>query len=462
MRNPRPQRGDNLPVPYGYPNDDQPTLPMQQDAHLRYDPLPADIYSAPTQVSFTPGPFSPFLSAGLFAGALALVALTYIAVELVFGGDWSDGARAAGGMALALAATTLIVAIVRYIQGRHAGTTLGLSALMLIVLLVVGVGSLSQVQGLHLAQARSFERSGVYGGAIQEYALYGESAPQSADIARVYDEWGASFLAKHQYGNAAARFGIVVSQYDKSGQPYALAQQKLYTTYADWVQAGGNVPYASAINAIASYRTSAACDQSCQSKVGAVEAEARYLYGAQLAKANQFTAAITQFTSVQKLFPKSDYAKQSYQSAAQAYWSIGQGQLTTSCASAVPTYQTLAKSYANTPDGAKARTALSAPQSVSGTVTHAPSNPLPTLYLAKSLNPNANNFSFSKDYSASLNSKTGAFTFKNVKQGSYYFVTERDLGTQIEYTYLKYSQNGKPAPVTVGPLCPVNIGSYNY
>jgi TolA-binding protein len=435
---------------------------MQRDTHMRYDPLPDSVYFAPTQASSTARPFTPQQSVFLFVGALLLIALTYVVVELVFRGDWSDGARAAGIVALSLAAVTVIVAITRFARGRRSPMMVILSFGMLAILLATGIASLSQINSLHLAQAHSFERSGEYGGAIQEYALYGESAPKSVDIARTYLEWGNSYLKQRQYRDAAARFAIVVSQYDKSGQSYIQARQKLFETYATWLKTGQPIPYANAINALASYRTDPACDPACQSDVGAVEAQARYLYGAQLAAAHQYTAAITQFNSVQQLFPKSPYATKSYQGAAQAYWAVGQSQLTTSCPSAVPTYQTLVKSYGDTDEGKKAKSALGAPQTVTGVVTHAPGNPLPTIYLAKKLNPSASNFSFSKDYTTKLDAKTGKFTFKNVKPGTYYFVTARDLGTQIEYTYLKYSDGGKPAPVTVGPLCPLDIGAYHY
>jgi len=251
---------------------------------------------------------------------------------------------------------------------------------------------------------RALERSGQWQGAIREYQLAGEAAPNAPDIARVYDEWGEQSLARGRYEQAAITFQTVITTYPRSGAAGDRAQQDLFETYTTWLRASPEtISYPDAIADFVAYRASPSCAAPCQGAARDGEAQARYQFGAQLAGRSQYTNAITQFEIVQAQFPQSPYAKPSHGAAATAYYMLGQQQLQQACSNALPSYQALAKTYGDTPEGRKARAALSAPQRVTGTVTGFPPGAPHLVYLSRSANPAT--FSFSDDYQATIDAR---------------------------------------------------------
>jgi tetratricopeptide (TPR) repeat protein len=405
-------------------------------------------------------PLSPWVAAFLAVGAFTLLGLVYSAVELFTGADWADGARTAAFAAFGLAVVCAVVAGGRYALGRRAVTVIALAALLTITLAGTGVGALTFSSQLHRLQARSLEQSGRYEGAIHEYELAGDTPPTAPDTARAYNEWAESLLAQRRYADALSRFILVSTTYQKSGAGVARAEAGIFHAYSAWVASGSlEVPYPDAIAYFQGYLNMPACDSACQSSVKESLARASYQYGLQLTQEGRYADAITQLGTVQSQHPQSSYAAQAHRAAATAYLDLGQQQLTSTCGSAIKTYKTLVKSYADTPEGQQAKKALAAPQSVTGKISGFLKNPAPTVYLSRSASPIA--FYFSNDYHAALDSSSGTFAFNNIPQGTYYLDAVRDSsgGTSTKYWF---AHDGSLFTVHVGPLCPVTLGTFPY
>jgi hypothetical protein len=403
-------------------------------------------------------PFPFWLSLLLIVGTVLVAALVYVADEVVIHGDWSDGARAAGITGFVLAAATLILLLARLAVGRRGASTIALSLLLVVLLVGAGAGGIAFANPLHGLQAQSLERGGDWSGAIYEYELSGEHAPNAPHIARVYDEWGEQSLQQKSYKLAVERFTVVVTQFGQSGAPVARAQTDLFNAYGAWVLTNNPaMPYGDAVADFVAYRSNPQCDATCQTSAQAYEAQGRYQYGTQLLAQQHYSAAVQQFELVQTQFSTSPYAKQAHTGAAQAYFALGQQQLQSACTTAIPTYQTLAKRYADTPEGARAKSALAAPQSVTGSISGF-TDPTRIVYLSRSVN--LGTFAFSQDYRTSVDSH-GGFTFSGVAQGKYNLSAASYVsGSYIIYPY--WSQGQNLYPIQVGPLCPTQIGQLSF
>jgi len=389
------------------------------------------------------------------------LALVFLLETLAFRGDWAAGALAAGIAAFALAALALMLWLGRLLMGRRARVTALLALALVAALLVVGVSGVTLNKPLHRAQARQLEGAGQWNAAIHEYALAGEAPPNAPDIARAYVASGEQALRRQQYAVAAQAFSAVVVRYSQSGAAVQQARDDLYQTYSDWVQTASNAaPYLAIITYVKAYQQSAACDTPCQNAAPDLDAEAFFLYGQQLVARQQYANAINAFETTQAAYPGTAFARKAHTVAATTYLTYGKQLLATACGSALPLYQTLAKSYADTPEGHTAQQALAAPQSVTGTLQGFPTNPLPTAYLSKSVNLSI--FFFSDDYSAKVNATTGVFTFTGVAQGTYNLSTAQTLSNGTDYRVFKDATSGNVYSVQVGPLCPTNLGTLSY
>lgn len=383
--------------------------------------------------------------------ALAAVAAGFFLAELAGHADWADGARVAGIVALAVAGIVLIGMITRLVAGRRTLLMALLSAALLIVLLASGVGGLAFTAPIHGFQAKSLESAKAYQPAIDEYAAAGEAAPNAPNIARVFDEWGEDLLAANQYQAALSKFSTVTSTYSAITAAVARANRDIFQTYTNWVKANSSdVPYSDAISFFGTYASGAGCDSACQSSAHDIEAQARFQYGTQLASQSRYSDAISQFESVQKNFAQSSFAAKAHASAATAYLALAKQQKGSDCSSAIPTYQTLAKSYSDTPEGKQATTDLAAPQPVSGTITNIPGSGSATLILSRTLDEAAG--AFSDDYEAPIDATSGKFTFANVAQGSYFILLR--VGTSL-FVILDPTRN--PDKHEVGQLCPSTL-----
>jgi tetratricopeptide (TPR) repeat protein len=383
--------------------------------------------------------------------ALAAVAAGFFLAELAGHADWADGARVAGIVALAVAGIVLIGMIVRLVAGRRTLVMALLSAVLLLVLLASGLGGLAFSAPIHGLQAKSLESAKAYQPAIDEYAAAGEAAPNAPNIARVYDEWGEDLLATNQYQSALTKFSTVTSTYSAISAAVTRANRDTFQTYTNWVKAGSSdVPYSDAIAFFGTYASGPGCDSNCQSGAHDIEAQARFQYGTQLASQSRYSDAISQFETVQKNFAQSSFASKAHASAATAYLALAKQQKGTDCSSAIPTYQTLAKSYSDTPEGKQAATDLAAPQPVSGTITNIPGSGPAILILSRTLDEAAG--TFSDDYETPVDASSGKFAFASVAQGGYFILLR--VGADL-FVILDPTHN--PDKHEVGQLCPSTL-----
>jgi tetratricopeptide (TPR) repeat protein len=392
--------------------------------------------------------FPLWLTLVIGAVALGAVAAGFFLAELVGHADWADGARIAGVVALVVAGIVLIALIVRLVAGRRTLVTALLSAALLLVLLASGLGGLAFTAPIHGFQAKSLESAKVYQSAIDEYGAAGEAAPNAPNIARVFDEWGEDLLASNQYQPALTKFTTVTSTYSQATAAVTRANADIFQTYTNWVKAGSSdVPYSDAISFFGTYASGSGCDSTCQSSAHDIEAQARFQYGTQLASQSKYSDAISQFESVQKNFAQSSFAPKAHASAATAYLALAKQQKGSDCSSAIPTYQTLAKSYGDTPEGKQAASDLAAPQAVSGTIANAPSQ-FSSVILAS--NVDDVNRVFTTAYETPLAASTGKYSFSSVTQGSYFIFLGDGTGSGAPID----DSQGTHEKVTVGPLCP--------
>jgi tetratricopeptide (TPR) repeat protein len=407
-------------------------------------------------------PFPLSWTLGVVAGVALALAVAFLAQALLVRGDWAEAALVAGYTAFGLAAFALVLAIVRVALGRRAGVFFALAGLLLATLLATGGGALALAHQLHLVQARSYEGAGKWEQAAKEYALYGERAPHAPNLGRVYLRWGQDLAQQQAWSEAANHLSAALAANPTDTALAAKVNTSLYTTFAGWLRADPTkVPYPAAIEEFTTQRSASTCDAACQSESASLEAQARYLYGQQLLSDQRYAEAATQFAAIEAQFASSAYAGQAHTAAATAYLALGQQQIASkTCVDAVPTYQTLVKSYGDTPAGPQAAAALAAPQNVTGKLVNYPTtNPIPRAHLSKFANPA--NFVFSNEYNAAVDSATGAFTFTKVAQGAYNLSTSRTQSFKTEFHYF-HSASGDLYSVKVGPLCALDLGSITY
>lgn len=395
--------------------------------------------------------------------ALALLA-AFLTRTLAQRGDWSDGALAVALAALLLANIALLVGMARTLLGRRSRWTLLQMALLLVVLLAAAATSYLGAPALHATQAGLAMQRGQWAEAVSEYGLSGERPPRAPGIAGAYLAWGESLLAQKQYAGAVERFIPVITTYAGSGRALvAKAHDDLYQTYRQWIRADARtVRYGGAGGALETFQThlsDPACDSACQAQMAATLAQAHYQYGQQLVASKQYADAIAQFETVGAKYASSAYAGQSHAAAAQAYYAYGQQQIAQqACSGAVATYRALVTHYADTAEAATAKSALAAPQPVSGAFSGLPGDPAPTVALSSQVN--ISGYVFSDDYTAKLDA-SGAFSIPSVAQGDYNLSTKRDVNNAVSYTYY-HDAKGNPYTVHVGPLCPVRLGTIAY
>lgn len=407
-------------------------------------------------------PFPLWLTVGAPIALALTLALVFIIEITLLGGDWATGALAVSFTAFALTLITLGLLGGRIALGRRSFGAIALGGLLALALLATGVGGVAQANPLRRAQARQAEANGQWRLAIDEYTQAGERPPTSTNLARVYTEWGEAQLRQGDYANAAANLTTVTRTFAGSGTLVTRARADLFKTYSVWIKSGAiTLPFKQSLDFLASYSADPACDSVCKQAIANLTGQAHYQYGEQLVKASQFKPAITEFELIQRQYATSTFAAPAHTAAAAAYWSLGQQLLTQDCVSAVPIYQALASNYADTSQGQQAKAALTTPQSVKGILTNFPTNPAPTLYLSRHVNPAVN--AYSHDYKATFDTKTGAFSFGNVAQGSYYLTTYRAISSTVEaFTYYKDTNTGKPYAIQVGPLCATELASLGY
>jgi tetratricopeptide (TPR) repeat protein len=443
------------PASSATPIYDRPTTP-----NLTIPPLGKRLGDGQRAILAEPFPRSWTL---LVAGGVALALIVAFLVQaLIVRGDWAESALVAGYTAFGLAIFAIVITGLRYALGRRVTVFYALAGLLLVALVGTGGASVILANQLHLVQARSFESTGQWDQATKEYALYGERAPHAPNLGRVYLHWGQDLAKKQAWSDAAIHLSAALVANPSDAGLAAQANTALYTTFVGWMKAdASHVPYSAAIDTFAAQRKVSSCDAACQDQSATFEAQARYLYGQQLSTAQSYAEAAEQFSTIETQFASSAYAGQAHTAAATAYRALGQQEIASkTCTDAVPTYQTLTKTYSDTSEGKQAAAALAAPQKVTGKFTGLPTgSPIPRVRLSKFANPTT--FVFSNDYATALDATTGAFTFASVKPGAYNLSTARDLGFKIDFHYY-HGAAGDLYSIKVGPLCAMDLGSIAY
>jgi tetratricopeptide (TPR) repeat protein len=408
-------------------------------------------------------PFPRWLTIAAPLGMLLFLLLAGGAEIFLLGADWATGVIAASLAAFALAAITLFILGIRVSAGRRSFSSVALALALAVALVGVALAGFSQLNTIHLAQARHEEAALQWRGAAQEYADGGEHGPNAPDLARVYTEWGEALAKSNDNAGAITKLETALETYPKSGAIIDRTRADLFTTYMAWLQTGAtNLPYGEMLSFFTSYNNDLACDVSCQTAISGVMAQAHYQYGVQLASAADYKLAITEFETVQSQYPTSPFAAQAHTAAATAYLTYANLVVKQDCGVAAPLYTTLAKSYADTPEGKQAETIVTTPVSVTGQVRGAPSSPPVTIYLASK--PNAKSQLDLGKYHAKLDA-AGNYSFSKVKPGVYYPTGFQSSSTQFIYTPWTVTDakghNGYYS-VTVGPVCTYQISTLQW
>jgi tetratricopeptide (TPR) repeat protein len=396
--------------------------------------------------------------AALLGGSalLAVAAASLIGLALAHG-EWAAGLRAEALAALALGTTALVATVARAAAGRRSvrAVALGLGAALLLGL--CGDAGLTLIPATHLAQARADESSGQFEQALMEYSLADAHAPSSRDLARVHIAWGDALARDGRYVDAVEQYATVLRRFPGVSAQIAPARRGLLSAYGRWILVGGgDLTYDDALGQLTAIRQAPWCDMPCQSAVDALLAQGHYAAGRAAAHAGQHADAAAHFDSVTARFPASPYAPLAHAAAAVEYLAIGQAQRTgTTCTDAVPTYQKLATTFADTPEGATAKQALAAPVDVTGSLVGYPTDPAPTMYLSRRI---VESTTFSDEYGAALN-PIGAFTFSGVLPGSYNLSAAFPDGSGIHWYD---AQTGNPYNIVVGPLCTLALPEYSW
>jgi len=422
-----------------------------------------------------PGKLAHPLPFWALISSIALVVVFFIVLHLT-GSDWAAGAANASLAALIIGIILVLVFGVRTRDGMSSSLNPTrrkqyLTSIICILVLFAYSGASQLLQpNLHVAQAHWLENRQNWQEAINEYTLGGEKAPEGEDLARTYTSWGLALHDAHLYNEAMGKFAIVISQFNNSTSTtirqvsraqqgdirarIALGQQKMQAQ-----------DYASAVTVFDDVSRLSYCDVGCLAQINTLQATAYYNLGEASLQKQVYDAAVSAFDTVLTKFPNAPEAKQLHGDMAKALLGQGQQLRTTTCSSATPIYQRLAKEYNDTSDGKTAQTDLNAPQDVTGTFKNTtPATKYTQIGLVQGLKhgiSNAEEFNMwdNTSYKSDIQND-GKFVIKAVRQGSYGLIW---YGQDSTTRYLEFIYNKNTTLPTyvaqVGPLCSIDVGT---
>ena len=404
-----------------------------------------------------------------FITSIVIVALVLALLLFFTGSDWSSGAQTAGIVALIVGGLILIAFGVRSALGMlvatnaHRRSQIISSLLLALILFAVGAIGLTQGTGIHAVQAHFLEAQQKWQLAINEYQLNGQSAPASDDLARTYVEWGEALSSQQQYNDAVGKFNTVITTYTQATTEVTRAEKDAISAYQAWgAAASQRQDYNGATQHYDALLSQTYCSGSCQSQTSTADATAYYNLAEQALAAQKYADSVAAFNTLTTKFSSSSEAQRAHADYAKALWGEGQQQLTTTCSSAVATYQQLATSFSDTTQGQQAATALKQPQGVKGhfTTTIPSGTNTPEAGLVQGITANMSSNAFyailAKSPVVAVHSD-GTFQFSPVAQGTYYLVWGVANSADNQVVFLV----GQRYPATVGPLCPFNYGDIN-
>ncbi|GCF07222.1 hypothetical protein KDI_07860 [Dictyobacter arantiisoli] len=443
-----------------------------------YPPLEQPVFYATQQASTpaqkqVPGIARPLPIWAFVIGILVII----IGLVIVFltTGDWADGDLTTSFVALGLAGFLAIVLGIRAVFGLASPYNPMrlrqlVSSVMVILILCVSSGSgLIAHSSLHDVQAHYLEGQQQWAQALQEYQLNGDKAPSSLDLARTYDEWGEDLSQQGKYESASNKFDTVINQFTNATNEVMRAQTDEVNSYMNWgKQAFQQRRYADASDHFDMALSLSYCTSDCQKQISQLDATAYYNTAEASLKQSNYADAATAFGVVQTRFPQSKEADLQHVDMSKALLGQGKENIVGTCATAVPIYQQLAKDFSDTAAGQEAKTALNAPQTVTGHFE----GPIPqasdgyvevNAALMQNLVGTMGQAAFYQQLATSPTAtiaNDGNFTFKGVAQGTYdlaWGVSKSD-GSQF-YSFYYKKDSFKPIYVAqVGPLCPFDFG----
>ncbi len=408
-----------------------------------------------------------------FYGAIA--ALTFVLLLLILtGSDWATGVAHAAILSAFVALLLMSMLGLHLMMGKVAQSsakrrTQYISAGLVILVLLLFIGTaLSFQPALHTLQARSLEQGQRWEQAIAEYQFGGDSAPTSANIARIYNEWGEGQAQKQQYQQAIGKFETVLNKYSRAGSQISRAQKNEIDAYINaGKQDQQKQDYGSAVAQFDALLRLNYCDAQCQKDNQPLAADAYYSLAKSQLVAAQYAGAVASFTTLQQRFSTSSAYQAAHGDMAKALFGLGLQEIRASeCSSAVLNYQQLAKAFADTVQGKNAAVALKAPQSVKGHFT----KPVPRGRVLAVLTQGVAARAWNKQFYQALAHHpltatilaNGTFLFKSVKQGTYdlSWGTIAANGNQRFSTGFLRSNPGVYSYVAhVGPLCSFDFGN---
>ncbi|TMC22372.1 MAG: zinc-ribbon domain-containing protein [Chloroflexi bacterium] len=391
----------------------------------------------------------------------ALVVIILIGLQLT-GSDWAAGAFHAASAASIIGLLVALWAGARALAGlRQIKKYIGPALAVLILLTLGGIG-FSQQSSIHTMQGRNWEGQQQWDFAITEFQLAGEGTPTSDQISRVYNEWGEQLSSAQRYVEALAKFDIVLDNYNHATTQVARAQaNEIKASLALAQQTLQQHDYSTATKRLDALLRLSYCDNNCQSQANALDATAYYSQAETQLSASQYDDAATSFQALLTRFPNAPEASKVHPDFARALLGRGQLQRTTSCSSAIPTYQQLSTQFADTPEGQTATKALKEPQKVTGHFTSTiPNNPALTSFAAlmqglrQNITSNELGTLLAKSPQTNIASN-GNFAFDPQPQGSYQLawgsINNRTGSGRLSWNVARYV-------ATVGPLCAYDFG----
>lgn len=402
--------------------------------------------------------------------SLTGVLLLGLIAAFATGTDWAAGGLHAGIVAAGVFILVALATGVRSLVGMAAGTNphrsrqfLGASLAGVMLLVVSGAG-IGLPKPIHRLQASVLEKGGQFAQAIKEYQLAGETAPNSHDIARVYDAWGEQATAATQFDQAVAHFAVVITTFPGALSELNRAQTGSITAYTAWgKQATAAQQYAAAVQHFDALLNQSYCDTSCQTAVATLDATAYYHLAEQSLTNQDFAHAVAAFNALHSRFPAAPETGKIHPEEAQALLGLGlQDRNSSTCSDAVQIYQQLASQFADTPQGKQAAHDLKAPQQVIGHFSQAlPAHTAVIAYLGRNLsNSMSSNAFFAALFANTPIKADGSFTFAPQPLGTYglFWATTDSTGSISGMFHYYSDDNSAYYKAIVGPLCPFDFG----
>ena len=345
-------------------------------------------------------------------------------------------------------------------RARYAGATVMVALLLMFSGLSYGLQS-----PIHRIQAHSLEANQQWSAALDEYALAGEAAPVSEDLARVQNEWGESQNKAQKFDSAIATFSIVLLSYTSAKLGVRRAQAGITTAYfGAGMLATSHNQYVQATKWYDVILLQKFCDSTCQAEANRLDATAYYHVAEAALSVRDYNNAIIAFKALTTRFASAPETSTIHADYAKSLLGLGQKQVASSlCSDALVTYQAITKGFSDTASGNQAAIDLLAPQAVTGKFAiQLASGVIAYVDLIVNLKLDAQGLLISAYNIAHAQVKSdGSFTFDAVPLGAYpleWFTYDSAGNAKTESYYVVKGTSNPYYVANVQPLCPFDFG----